>query len=282
MEIINLLKDNKVTRFVIGDEINFKLNIENCIKIDDVRSAAFYAFGESKIKNENVVLIVNGEYLPSVYTVLTEAWFQKTNLVVIALYNSIYDVETHYLDRCLVKNIKFIEKDFNQFKDGIEQSLKLIGPKLFNVVSERNEDKYKYNYNNVLEIVDKNLNDNFDVYLYNSDILNNNFKKLKCINIESKYKYGIISKYAAMITENNKKILVCDTNCLKVDSNIFNNRYINNSFKIILINKEENNNYQEWIASNDIKVITCVDLNSHVKEFLKSEVPTVLIVKEEI
>ena len=280
MEIINLLKDNKVTRFVIGDEINFKLNIENCIKIDDVRSAAFYAFGESKIKNENVVLIVNGEYLPSVYTVLTEAWFQKTNLVVIALYNSIYDIETHYLDRCLVKNIKFFEKDFNQFKDDIEQSLKLIGPKLFNVVCERNEDKY--NYNNVLEIVDKNLNDNFDVYLYNSDILNNNFKKLKYINIESKYKYGIISKYAAMITENNKKILVCDTKCLKVDSNIFNNRYINNSFKIILINKEENNNYQEWIASNGIKVITCVDLNSHVKEFLKSEVPTVLIVKEEI
>lgn len=278
MKIINLLKENNVTRFVIGDEINLKLNVENCENIDDVRSAAFYAFGESKIKNENIALIINGEYLPSIYTVLTEAWFQKTNLVVIAVYNSIYDVETHYLDRCLVKNIKFFEKDFEQFKDSIKNSLNLLGPKLFNVVLERNEEKY--NYNNILEMLDRNIDEKFDVYVYNSYIDNSNYKNINCITVESKYKYGIISKYVAMITENNKKILVCDTNCLKVDSNIFNNRYINNSFKVIIINKEKNDNYKEWIASNNIKVIISKNLNTDVEEFLKSEVPSVLIVKE--
>ena len=130
MNIINLLKEMDITKFVIGDRIDLKLELENCEKIDDVRSAAFYAFGESKIKNENVVLVIKGEYLPSVYTVFTEAWFQKTNLTVIALYNSIYDIETHYLDRCLVTNMKFFEKDFEQFKDRIKDSLKLLGPKL--------------------------------------------------------------------------------------------------------------------------------------------------------
>ena len=85
-----------------------------------------------------------------------------------------------------------------------------------------------------------------------------------------------------MITENNKKILICDSKCLKVDSNIFNNRYINSSFKVILIDMEKNNNYQEWISSNDIKVIETIDLNNDMKEFFKSDKPTVLIVKEEI
>ena len=81
------------SRFIIcGDNLNVGDLQGNLKTIKDVRSAAFYAFGKSKVTNENVVLLINGDYLPNAYTVLTEAWFQKTNLIIIALYNSIYDV----------------------------------------------------------------------------------------------------------------------------------------------------------------------------------------------
>ena len=116
-ELFNYLKNNNIKKIIIGDKINVDINTDfEIINIDDVRSAAFYAFGESKILNKNTVLIIDGHYLPNVYTVLTEAWFQKTNLTIISLFNSIYDVETNYLNRCSLANIKILENDIQQFK----------------------------------------------------------------------------------------------------------------------------------------------------------------------
>lgn len=280
MKILECLKNNKINKFVVGDEINIDLELNSYTVIDDVRSAGFYAFGESNISKETVVLIINGNYLPNLYTVLTEAWFQKTNLIVIAIYNSIYDIETHYLNRCLVYNTKFFEKDYEKFADDIQKSLSLIGPKLYNIVTENI--KKENNYNNIVSKLNEKANKKYDIYLYNSQPLNDNFKNLNIRNIEKKYKYGILSKYMAMVTENENKLLICDSSCIKIDSNIFNNRYINKNFKLIVSNnKLDEINYKKWILANNIRLLENKNLDTDLYEFLNSEGPTVLIVKEE-
>ena len=277
-ELLNFLKNNKVEKIIIGDSINININNDfETIKIDDVRSAAFYAFGESKILNKNIILIIDGHYLPNVYTVLTEAWFQKTNLTIISLFDSIYDVETNYLNRCSVANIKILEKDIQNFKEKIDNILSKIGPKVINIILENKNETKKINYNNEIKELKKYLNNTDEIICYNSLSIPEiqNFK-----NIEPKYKYGIISKYCANITEiTNQSILLCDTSCVKIDSNIFNNRYLNNKFKVIIKNNDKSFNIKTWAESNNIKYIECKEIKENIKNLYYSEEPTILIIE---
>ena len=278
-EILELLEKSKITDLIIGDDLEVNNFREfNITKINDVRSAAFYAFGQSKITNRNVALIIDGEYLANTYTVLTEAWFQKTNLIVIALYDSFYNIETNYLKRCLVSDIKFLDKDINLFKDKIVSSFSLIGPKLYNVVVDK-VSVNKNNYNNILEKLLPLMKKEETVMTYNSVNIN-----CKCIwkNVDRKYKYGILSKYVAMITEHSEKMILLVTDeCIEIDSNIFNNRFMNNSFKLIILDKNNKvNDYIKWIKSNDINIIECDNLDKDINKLYTENKPTVLVVKD--
>lgn len=278
-EILELLEKSKITDLIIGDDLEVNNFREfNITKINDVRSAAFYAFGQSKITNRNVALIIDGEYLANTYTVLTEAWFQKTNLIVIALYDSFYNIETNYLKRCLVSDIKFLDKDINFFKDKIVSSFSLIGPKLYNVVVDK-VSVNKNNYNNILEKLLPLMKKEETVMTYNSVNIN-----CKCIwkNVDRKYKYGILSKYVAMITEHSEKMILLVTDeCIEIDSNIFNNRFMNNSFKLIILDKNNKvNDYIKWIKSNDINIIECDNLDKDINKLYTENKPTVLVVKD--
>ena len=278
-EILELLEKSKITDLIIGDDLEVNNFREfNITKINDVRSAAFYAFGQSKITNRNVALIIDGEYLANTYTVLTEAWFQKTNLIVIALYDSFYNIETNYLKRCLVSDIKFLDKDINLFKDKIVSSFSLIGPKLYNVVVDK-VSVNKNNYNNILEKLLPLMKKEETVMTYNSVNIN-----CKCIwkNVDKKYKYGILSKYVAMITEHSEKMILLVTNeCIEIDSNIFNSRFMNNSFKLIILDKNNRvNDYIKWIKSNDINIIECDNLDKDINKLYTENKPTVLVVKD--
>lgn len=278
-EILELLEKSKITDLIIGDVLELD-NLEKftVTRITDIRSAAFYAFGQSKITNKNVALIIDGEYLANTYTVLTEAWFQKTNLIVIALYDSFYNIETNYLKRCLVSDIKFLDKDINLFKDKIVSSFSLIGPKLYNVVVDK-VSVNKNNYNNILEKLLPLMKKEETVMTYNSVNIN-----CKCIwkNVDRKYKYGILSKYVAMITEHSEKMILLVTDeCIEIDSNIFNNRFMNNSFKLIILDKNNKvNDYIKWIKSNNINVIECKDLNKDINRLYTENNPMVLVVKD--
>lgn len=273
-----ILKYSNTDLIIYGDNtINDEIDKYKCKTIKDVRSAAFYAFGQSKLINKNVILIVNGEYLPSVYTTLTEAWFQKTNLIVIALYNSIYDIETNYLDRCTVSNITFIDKDFNQFEEKIKKSFKLIGPKLFNIVTEIKQ--RKNNYDEILKIIRNYVQVNDEIYIYNSEEVD---LPCKVCNIELKYKYGIISKYLGytLNLNENKSILICTKDCLEVDLNILNNKAMNKNFKVIVKGNIES--LKEWIETNNIKIINSKNLEEDIEELYKNiNGPVILNIKEE-
>jgi len=269
-DIVNLIKPKSI---ILGDDIDFGKNYTK--RITDVRSAAFYAFGDSKATNENVILVIDGDYLPSIYTVLTEAWFQKTNLIVLALYDSIYDIETNYLNRCTVVNMKLLDKDLDQFEDKIKKGLELVGPKLINVVTNK---KYKENdYTKVLKGLDKVLQKEDVVFVYNSL----EFKsKYSLVNVPKKYKYGVISKYLANLEgKDNNTILVATKDCLEIDSNILNNREMNNKFKMILIGDVSKS--KAWIENNNINYLESTNLKKDLEVLITLDIPTVLVVKED-
>lgn len=275
----NLLKDHKVKQVVIGDINDVKLDKDFSFShCDDVRSAAFNAFGKCKL-GEPVVLLINGAYLSSVYTVLTEAWFQKANLIVVALYDSVYDIETNYLNRCTVSNMKLYEKDYELFSSKIEESLNIIGPKVFNIVTTKMNVK-ENDYYNIIAELSKVMRNEDQLITYNSLHTDKEYKFI-CKNILPKYKYGTLSRYFAMMTElPTKAILLCDDSCVKVDSNIFNSRYINNNLKIIILQKSNSFDIKEWVTANGIKFIESNNLKNDIKEFYGSTVSTVLLVKD--
>lgn len=273
-EIIGLINPEYI---VCSDKVGDVTNSKNEYKIiKDARSAAFYAFGKSKISNSNVVLIVNGDYLSNTYTALTEAWFQKTNLIIIALYNSIYDIETNYLDRCIVGSIKFIDKDYEQFKEKINELSKLIGPKLINIAIERKEEKFDYTC--ITNELKKIVQQKDTVFIYNSESI-----ELPCEvkNVEEKYKYGIFSKYLGYISASNKnkQILICTAECLETDLNILNNKAMNKNFKAIVVGNIEN--LRNWVEKNNLKFITCKDFTKDSKILYNSNQATILNLKED-
>lgn len=281
MENLNeILKMYSIKNVVLDKSININFDKLNVSRFDDVRSAAFYAFGQSKITNESVALVIDGNFLSNIYTVLTEAWFQKANLLVIAIYDSIYDIETNYLNRCLVFNVKLFNEDYLKFKKRIEDSKKIIGPKLINIVNEKLLSADEVSYDKIIDLLENYLTKDDLVYVYNATLITS--KELRINNIDRKYKYGVISKYvAANLYETKKSILICTSDCIKVDSNIFNNRYINEKFKLIILKTDELN-INDWITSNNIKYFESNNLNVDIKELCNANEPIVLVVKEDV
>ena len=270
--IISILNpDTVVSSDVHVDDIHIDKNIS------DARSAAFYAFGNSKISNRNTVLLIKGDYLPNVYTVLTEAWFQKTNFIVIAIYKSIYNVETHYLNRCLKSNITLQSKDFELFKKKIEKSNDIIGPKLINVVVENTEENNTNDYKKEIDVFADLYGKDDTIYAYNSK---SSCETVRFCNIDEKYKYGIISKYLAYTTESKfKSVLICTADCLKVDLNILNSKNMNSNFKVVV--KGDIDKEIKWIESNNIKYMKAEDLSKDIKYMIETDEPIILNVKEE-
>ena len=98
----------------------------------DARSAAFYAMGIAIKKRCSVTLVVPGQYLTSTYTAITEAWFQKANVIVIALFDKASDVKTVWMDRCVVQTGTYGADEEPAFLQALEQARCAQGPVLLN------------------------------------------------------------------------------------------------------------------------------------------------------
>lgn len=275
-EIIDLLNPKSI---ILGDNIKVSEEIEKRSKrIFDIRSASFFSFGQSKISNSNVVLIIDGKFISNIYSTLTEAWFQNTNIIVFAMYNSYYEINTKYLDRCTVCNKVFFLKDLNFIKENIKNDLKKDGPKVYNLIEECNINEAENDYSRVIDILINILNNNDELYVYNSKEING--KNIN--NIEFKYKYGVISKYVAYLLDSqvNKKILICNDDCFMLDTNILNNKYICEDFKLILVdNRNQKENIKGWCEENKLKFIEEKDIEEDLKKLYNSNEAIILLVK---
>lgn len=258
--------------------LNTNFNIQ---MFNDLRSATFFSNGEVNGNNKPVILILNGEFLPNIYTGITEAWFQRSNINIISIFEKYDDIKVAYLERCIPDILTIYEDNIETYKNMILKIIDNDMPALINVKYKLELEK-EMDYANIINILNNIAEEKVDVFAYNTKNKDNG--NINIMNIESKYKYGILSKYMGYITAKEKKsLLIMPYELLKIDLNIFNNRYINENVKII-INKEKGQvNIEEWIKDNNIEILQTEKVDKNIlKKFWDLDKACVLLVEEEI
>lgn len=218
------------------------------INYKDARSGAFYAMGVSMKENIPVTLIVPGEYISSIYTAITEAWFQKVNVVVLALYEKISVVNTSWMERCVVANATYGIDEESGINAFLENAYGMKGPILLNVVGERFYEN-ACDYTEIINMLESVSMSEIEFWCYNTK---NKVEKNNFHSIHSQHKYGVISKYIGMSVVSNVGILLCNAECALVDINVFRTRYAKDNMKIVLVDDGtlKKNNIALWIESN--------------------------------
>ena len=219
-------------------------------EVKDARSAAFEAFGIIKITDNPVAVIVNEDELASTLTAVTEAWFQRKDLILITI-NGNFSKHYDYLDRCVVSN-SLLFQDSNE--DEIVREMQLRhGPHLLRTTIVAKEDS-PVDYSGILKELDNLLSDNDVVFCYNPADLSG--KHYRCIS--QQHQYCTVSKYVGYLLGNKDKALLCvPERLLAYDSNIFNFRNLPKTFFVIVVadNSGVMKKLSPWIESNGIKVV---------------------------
>lgn len=254
--------------------------------VEDVRSATFFSFGNSKNMFAPSVMIVDERDLPNTYTGLTEAYYQRIAMFVIVICNKKNEgIKSEFLDFSSEEQYNISDDlDYFKVKKKFTELMQrgLFGPIIFKINHCIDAKKTKIDLN-VLSYLDEFLCDKDLVILsdvYYEENLETKFKK--CIEKDD-YKYGIVSKYCGYIQNANHNIvLICSSENIYLDVNIFNNRYVNNKLKIIIFEKKGFElNIQSWIESNKIKYKECQTLNRElIHEFIENRDSMLLYVNQ--
>lgn len=215
--------------------------------IEDVRSAVFNAYGMSKISHAPVAIIVEEAYLPNTYTALTEAWFQRVPVVVLAV-NSINLESSSYLNRCV--DVSILINTADDIESAVCDALQHHGPTLLKIKEKECEEE-KIDYTNIYSIVDIFAND-AKVLCYNPQVSKNDYEY-----IMPEYKYGVISKYVGQLVGGRRVVLCIPEYLLALDTNIFNFRDFPDGFKLIVkyIDGSYWNKLEKWLNINGIQTI---------------------------
>lgn len=255
---------------------NFNFEILN-----DLRSATFFANGEVNSNNKPVILIINGEYLANIYTGITEAWFQRSNINIISIFEKYDDIKIEYLRRCIPDILTIYEENIEEYKETIYKFINNNMPSLINIKYMLKSEE-KVDYTNITNILDSIVKNKVDVFTYNSE--NKSKNNINIMNIERKYKYGVLSKYMGYVSAKKQKtLIILPYELLKIDLNIFNNRYINKNVKIIINKRKEQSNIKEWIKDNNIEILQTRNLDKNIFEkFWNLDKASALIIEEEI
>lgn len=288
--ILNLYLNKNIKELVCTKDIseNINDNDKEYIKtnfnfeiLNDLRSATFFANGEVNSNNKPLVLITNGNYLTNIYTGITEAWFQRSNINIISIFEKYDDIRVEYLRRCIPDILTMYEDNIEEYKETIYKFMSNNMPSLINIKYTLKSEE-KIDYTNITNILDSIVKNKVDVFTYNSE--NKSKNNINIINIEPKYKYGVLSKYMGYVSAKKQKILIIlPYELLKIDLNIFNNRYINKNVKIIINKKKEQSNIKEWIKDNNIEILQTKKLDKNIFEkFWDLDKASALIIEEEI
>ena len=289
LKTIEFFKSAKINKMIICNDIFAKINAEIKENIsqnftvelmDDVRSATFFTLGETNIKNEPIVLMIDGRFLPSVYTGITEAWFQRKTIIIVALYEKYSEIKCEYLKRCTSNIITIYNDEDINYNEKINSIINKKYTALINIKVDFSKNDEDIDLN-VLDNVSEILNKDNEMWLYDLKVEKEYNCKTKIIS--DTYKYGMLSKYMGYITGKNEKVLlVSKSDILKLDLNIFNNRYMNENFKVILFDVDnilKENDIEKWIMENKINVVHKNKISKdELKDFWNSEKPELVVI----
>ena len=264
-QIITRLKEYGLFNYVLTDHnldeiLSNIVKPEQCTYFEDVRSATFFAFGQSKLQGKPSVLIVDDDFISNCYTALIETWMQRIPLIIIS-YNSRKLSSIQYLQRCL-DAIYEINDKVNIDTTSSKWSA-INGPILIRIFFDYNKNG-AFTYVDVLKQLTKRVAPE-RILCYNISI--EEAAEYGVANIEKKYKYGIISKYVGRLMSGNPSILVIPDFILELESNIFNVRNLPSTFRVYIKKTSDKiiYNYTQWLKSNNIEVKRFDDFNEDEK-----------------
>lgn len=273
-EILNRLFDKGVKKIVSTIISDSTIECQQLVTeyVEDVRSAVFTAYGIAKMDNNPVVILTEDSYLPSVYTGITEAWFQRVPVIVIALNSD--DIESsRYLARC-VDSLVFIQSS-SDIDESINKIMQCSGPTLIKV-KEKGDDNAIIDYSYILKCLE-----NFP-YSQNFICYNSKINRKGITDVSPIYKYGILSKYVGSLNGGAKSILCLPEDLLGVDSNIFNIRDFPSNFRLIVKGTGSGHwsKMEKWISKNGIKtyVHNQADEKNNLEELLQQSPVAILVV----
>lgn len=250
-ELLNILKIDSViceeyVSTVLEHPYNFRI-------VKDVRSATFEALGISKMKDDRVALIVDERYLSSIYTGITEAWFQRTNILIVTYNANLYQ-SLEYIDRCIVGKALLLDSS----EVGIlARVIKMKNGPFFLRSSITLDNDNPIDYISINRVLNEVVTENDTVFYYNpiGKVMEN---KANVQTIKPEHKYCVISKYLGFILGRPacKCILCIPETLLVYDSNVFNFRNIPNNFCIIIYSDASGlmERFRPWIVSNNISL----------------------------
>ena len=272
-EVLLKLKENGVTKVVYSEPVvsNIAISVfgkESSFLLEDVRSATFFAFGESKMMCSKIVVLVNENHISNCYTALIEAWMQRVPLILVS-YNSVKYQAVAYLDRCL-DGVYLIE-NMEDFENNKTELLSKNGPCLIRI-RENVEVDSRYSYDKILELLKENGYTE-KVFCYNTK----QGSSENIINIIPEHKYGVLSKYIGYLSGAKTAILCIPDVLLNLESNVFNMRDFPKSFLAFVYKTQDFNleKYQGWIESNHVTVVKFKDAS--ISELLSFNYPTIVI-----
>lgn len=254
-------------------------------QVTDARSAAFFAYGKAKISMSAVLLILNADEMPHSYTALTEAWFQKVPLIVVSLSSDENPDGLEYLEPC-------IRESWTLSSDSTDSDLCRIadrsscgtGPVLIRLSladCHPPEEPCSRACEDVISKLAKFLRSGEHI-LYFGDTAHAGIKENYLIRIGANTPYGVISKYMGFILGcKARSYLVAPLSVFGFDANIFNNRYIDQRFRVVFVKNGEEKFVQpaEWIKSNGIHYTTCDRFTPEAaNDFVMAEQASVVIV----
>ena len=228
-------------------------------KAIDVRSATFESLGIAKMKEVRIALVIDERYISNAYTAITEAWFQRKNILIITVNANLYH-PVDYMNRCLVgSSILTCHSDIDELCNDI---LEENGPYLLRT-ELRFEDAAKTDYGRILTRLNNVLGKNDVVTCYNPDTIQIPLEyTLK--TILEQHKYCSISKYVGQLLSGDMNHILCiPESLLAYDSNIFNFRNMPDSFMVIVIADDSQvfDKLKPWIKSNAVNIVETADEN---------------------
>lgn len=275
-DILEKLYKSGVSEYICEKDISQQIpHIGTMHYIDDVRSATFYACGIAQKENMPVALIIRKEYLSSTLTGLTEAWFQLRKIIVIALGSDILNDDLNYFESCSSCRIKVQTlNDFEQYygKKGKKYpEIYLIECELKDEVSVCEIEASRIE--KITAYVDK-------VMIY-APLVKGTINDDNVILINYKDKYGLLSKYAGYcVGKLEKSLLIINDSIIRYDINIFNNRYMNDRFKLVIIGEKIEENIIRWVEANNISFFVESDLIVATKKLLMANVPSIVYIEK--
>lgn len=253
-EVLEKLNTLGISVLTIADTANNFLdeNIKKLFEIhniDDARSACFFSLGKSQTLNKPTGIIVESRYIDHLYSGLIESWFQHIPIIVIVLDEN-NNTDYQLYNRCINKTIDMRN---NEALDNIADE----GPTMIIL----NVEKITHSTQNKESIIKKLLPLNAKIY-------------------QPEHKYGAISKYVGYLCGTSDTIYcIMPLSWLKLDLNIFNNRYTDNRFRLILIKDIEINfKIEQWLKANNIE-LSISEADSDITKIVNKNKPSVLIYK---